>query len=92
MSIADAEKVVEITSAKINPGARIIWGATVDPTLEHEIRVMLVITGVKSRLLDEHLGVPQGGAVASAHYKQVQGRSDMGGRGRGGSVELDFVK
>jgi cell division protein FtsZ len=92
MSIADAEKVVEITSAKINPGARIIWGATVDPTLEHEIRVMLVITGVKSRLLDEHLGGAQGGAVVSSRYKQVQGRSDMGGSGRGGSVELDFVK
>jgi cell division protein FtsZ len=89
MTIADAEKVVEITSAKINPGARIIWGATVDPTLEHEIRVMLVITGVKSKILDDHLGGAQG-AMGAPRYKQVQGRAE-GGAGRGG-VELDFVK
>ncbi len=91
MSISDAEKVVEITSAKINPGARIIWGATVDPTMEHEMRVMLVITGVKSKLLEEHLGGAQ--AVAGARYRMAQDRVERGvGAGRGGGLELDFVR
>jgi len=29
--------------------ARIIWGAQIDPELKDTIRVMLVITGVKSK-------------------------------------------
>lgn len=48
MTIAEAERAAEVIQTRINPGARIIWGAAVDETLEHMIRVMVVITGVKS--------------------------------------------
>ena len=33
---------------EISPHAKIIWGAAVDENLGDEIRVMLVLTGVKS--------------------------------------------
>jgi len=46
MTITDAETVVEEVCGKINPHARIIWGAQVDPNLDHALRTMLVITGV----------------------------------------------
>jgi len=49
MSISEAEKVAEIIQGKIAPNARIIWGAAVDPTLADTVRVMVVITGVKSK-------------------------------------------
>ena len=49
MTVTEAEQVAEIIQSKISPGARIIWGAAVDETLEHTIRVMVVITGVKSK-------------------------------------------
>ncbi len=49
MTVTDAEKVAEIIQSKITPGARIIWGAAVDETLESTMRVMVVITGVKSK-------------------------------------------
>jgi cell division protein FtsZ len=49
MTVTDAEQVAEIIQSKINPGARIIWGAAVDETLENTMRVMVVITGVKSK-------------------------------------------
>ena len=49
MSIGDAQKVAEMIQAKVSPGARIIWGASVDPALDNSIRVMVVITGVKSK-------------------------------------------
>jgi cell division protein FtsZ len=49
MSIGDAQKVAELIQAKVSPNARIIWGASVDPALENRIRVMVVITGVKSK-------------------------------------------
>lgn len=53
MTVEEAEKVAEIVHEKINPNARIIWGAMIDPTLDQTIRVMIVLTGVKS---DQILG------------------------------------
>jgi cell division protein FtsZ len=48
MTIVEAEQVAEIVQSRISSNARIIWGAKVDPELEGTIRVMIVITGVKS--------------------------------------------
>ena len=48
MTLQEAHEVVKEVHSKINKDARIIWGASVDSTLEHQIRVMLVVTGVKS--------------------------------------------
>lgn len=48
MTISDAETVVEEVYERINPEARIIWGAQIDPNLENGIRTMLVVTGVSS--------------------------------------------
>lgn len=56
MTVTEAEQVAEILQAKISPGARIIWGAAVDETLERTMRVMVVITGVKSKHI---LGPPK---------------------------------
>jgi cell division protein FtsZ len=50
MTVSEAEKIAEIVGARINPMARIIWGCSVDPALEHTMRVMLVVTGVRSKL------------------------------------------
>ncbi len=51
MTVSEAEKVAEMVQSRISKDARIIWGAAIDPTLEHKIRVMVVITGVKSKQL-----------------------------------------
>ena len=48
MTIAEAESVVQEVYSRIDPNARLIWGAQVDPELEHSVRTMLVVTGVKS--------------------------------------------
>ncbi|MFO7990885.1 MAG: cell division protein FtsZ [Thermoplasmata archaeon] len=49
MTVSEAEKVAEMVENKIGRDARIIWGASVEPTLEKVLRVMVVITGVKSK-------------------------------------------
>ena len=49
MTIAEAQKVAEILQSRVSSSARIIWGAGVDPSMDHKIRVMIVITGVKSK-------------------------------------------
>jgi cell division protein FtsZ len=46
MSIAEAEGVVEDIYERVDPGARIIWGASVDDDVGDEMRVMLIATGV----------------------------------------------
>ena len=48
LTLGEAEKCAQIIQEKISPHAKIIWGAAVDETLGDEIRVMLVLTGVKS--------------------------------------------
>ena len=49
--IPDGLPAAEIVGQKINPQAQIIWGCSVDDELEHTVRVLLVITGVKSKSL-----------------------------------------
>jgi len=51
MTVSEAERVAEIIQTKISPNARIIWGAAIDPTLGDKVRVMVVITGVKSKFI-----------------------------------------
>lgn len=48
MTVTEAETVVEEVYQRINPDARIIWGAQIDPNLENSLRTMLVVTGVSS--------------------------------------------
>jgi cell division protein FtsZ len=58
MTVAEAEQVAEIVQSRVSPNARIIWGAAVDPTLQHKLRVMLILTGVRSKQIlgpGEHL-------------------------------------
>ena len=40
--------------SRINPQAKIIWGAQIDPALHHTVRVILVVTGVKSKQIIGH--------------------------------------
>ena len=57
MTLQEAHEVVREVHSKINKDARIIWGASIDSTLEHQVREMLVVTGVKSSQI---LGPPSG--------------------------------
>jgi len=48
MTLDEARKVVETVSEKLDEDARIIWGAQISKDLEKTIRIMLIVTGVKS--------------------------------------------
>ena len=48
MTLDEARKVVETVSEKLDPDARIIWGAQIYDDLENTIRAMLIVTGVNS--------------------------------------------
>lgn len=49
MTLAEAQEVVQTVHERVGPDCRIIWGASVNPAQGRTIRVMLVVTGVKSK-------------------------------------------
>jgi len=48
LSLDHAKKVVEVITAKLDDDARIIWGAQIYEDLKGIIKVLLIVTGVKS--------------------------------------------
>ncbi len=48
MSLDEAREIISKTGEKLNPNARLIWGAQISPEMDKSIRVMIIITGVKS--------------------------------------------
>ncbi len=58
MTIEEAESVVEEIYSKIDPDARIIWGAMIDPSLENTMRTLIIVTGVKSPQILGKKGYP----------------------------------
>ena len=49
MTLAEAQAVVGEIHQRVTPDCRIIWGSSVNPGLGGSMRVMVVLTGVKSR-------------------------------------------
>jgi len=64
LTLSEAEQVVEVVSERLDPRANIIWGAQIEEDLKGLIRVMLVITGVKSKQIlgAEEMIKPEGEA------------------------------
>ena len=48
LTLAEARGVVESVSSKLSEDAQIIWGAQIYEDLGNMLRVMLIVTGVKS--------------------------------------------
>ena len=48
MSLDECKKIIENIGGKLNPEAKLIWGAQISDDMEKSIRVLLVVTGVKS--------------------------------------------
>ncbi len=48
MSLDEARTIIAAVGEKLSPDAKMIWGAQISPDMEKSIRVMIIITGVKS--------------------------------------------
>jgi cell division protein FtsZ len=48
LTLNEAKKIVEAISVKLDEDARMIWGAQISEDLAGTVRVMLIVTGVKS--------------------------------------------
>ncbi len=47
LTVTEAEKAALLVSERVDPRARIIWGCAVHGDIKNEMRVMVVLTGVK---------------------------------------------
>ena len=48
MSLEETKSIVEVVGQKLSEDAKMIWGAQLSEDMEKSLRVMLIITGVKS--------------------------------------------
>lgn len=48
LTLVETTRVADLITERMDPNAQVIWGARVDPNLTGILRVMLLITGVKS--------------------------------------------
>jgi len=60
MSLKDAKVVMRALADKLDPSAKVIWGARCDESLEETLRVMLIVTGLKKNpAIIESMNLPQ---------------------------------
>ncbi|MEM7826681.1 MAG: cell division protein FtsZ [Candidatus Aenigmatarchaeota archaeon] len=48
ITIKECQQIVQAVSSRLNPEAKVIWGAQIEKDLGDSIRVLLIITGIKS--------------------------------------------
>ncbi len=69
MTLQDARVVMEAVADKLDPSARLIWGARIDPELQNIMRVMLVVTGLTPQ--KQILG-PEGSEEKAAYANKME--------------------
>jgi len=48
MTVSEAQKAAEVVGKRIARHARLIWGCSIDPSLEGTVKILLIVTGAKS--------------------------------------------
>ncbi len=74
LTISEAQKAAEIVSSTISRNARIIWGCSVDDSSEGTVKVLLIVTGARSKYMlakeDSIQTVPEVGRAAATAVTQ----------------------
>jgi len=73
LTLDEAKIIVSTIGEKLSPDAKMIWGAQISEDLDHSIRVMLIVTGVKSSQI---IGVSSG--VTPEIKKQTEMKQELG--------------
>ncbi|MCG7840647.1 MAG: cell division protein FtsZ, partial [Methanomassiliicoccales archaeon] len=100
MTVGEAQRVAELVTNSVSPRARIIWGCSIDPELEGMVKVLLIVTGAKSKYIIGSRGAPmemnrsnQGGYPQQYPQQQYQPQQyqQQQPRPRGRDEDIDFV-
>jgi len=72
MSLDECKEIISTIGGKLNPNAKMIWGAKISPDMEKSIRVLLIATGVKSNQI---LG--NGESMENLKYSEMEDELDI---------------
>jgi len=67
MSLDECKLIIETIGNKLSPDAKLIWGAQISDDMEKSIRVLLIVTGVKSSQILGH-----GESMDSIKHKEIE--------------------
>ncbi len=67
MSLEECKNIIETVGKKLSPDAKLIWGAQISDDMEKSIRVLLIITGVKSSQIIGH-----GESIESIKHREIE--------------------
>ena len=67
MSLDECKEIIEHIGQKLSPDARLIWGAQIAPDMDKSLRVLLIVTGVKSSQILGH-----GESIESMKHKEIE--------------------
>ncbi|MAH03851.1 cell division protein FtsZ [Candidatus Pacearchaeota archaeon] len=67
MSLDECKLIIETLGSRLSPDAKLIWGAQISPDMEKSIRVLLIVTGVKSAQILGH-----GESIESIKHKEIE--------------------
>jgi len=54
MSLEECKEIIETVGNQLSPDAKLIWGAQIQPDMEKSLRVLLIVTGVRSSQILGH--------------------------------------
>ena len=57
MTVGEAQKAAEIVTQSVSERARIIWGCSIEPELTGTIKILLIVTGAKSKYMLDARGM-----------------------------------
>jgi len=67
MSLDECKTIIEEVGNKLSPDAKLIWGAQISQDMEKSIRVLLIVTGVKSAQILGH-----GDTLESMKHREIE--------------------
>ena len=67
MSLDECKSIIESLGDKLSPDAKLIWGAQISEDMEKSIRVLIIVTGVKSSQILGH-----GESLSSLKHKEIE--------------------
>jgi len=67
MSLDECKVIIENVGNKLSPDAKLIWGAQISEDMEKSIRVLLIITGVRSSQILGH-----GESIESMRHREIE--------------------
>ena len=67
MSLEECKVIIENVGNKLSPDAKLIWGAQISEDMEKSIRVLLIVTGVRSSQILGH-----GESLESIKHREIE--------------------